>query len=124
MQLAFANLTVKAWEAREAALRDKHPAQVPDLVIKMREKLTIYRNQRAASNAATDMQPATPAFQKMATHQTRPFTMAPDARATPSVSYGTLQAPAENMLIDNDLAIFDENTLLPGSSFWDHVEWN
>lgn len=124
MQLAFANLTVKAWEAREAALRDKHPAQVPDLVIKMRDKLTIYRNKHAAANAAADMQPATQAFQEIPTHQTRPFTIGPDPRAAPSVSYGTLQAPVENIFIDNDLAIFDENTLLPGSSFWDHVEWN
>lgn len=59
MQLAFANLTVRAWETREAALKDKHPVQVPALVTKMREKLAVHRNQRPLPPTPLTVQPRT-----------------------------------------------------------------
>lgn len=39
LQMAFANLMVKAWETREVALRREGPVSVPPLILHMRRKL-------------------------------------------------------------------------------------
>ena len=53
LQMAFANLMVKAWEAREIALRREGPVPVPPLIIHMRQKVERKRGTSKGTSPST-----------------------------------------------------------------------
>jgi hypothetical protein len=115
MQLAFANLTVKAWEVRESTFETDQDFTVPILITNMREKLKRHQRQRTGWTDASDLSDEKSQHQQA---DSAYFTL-PSKETLPQNTF-ELQLPMQDMPMDSEFAIFDYwNTLLPGNSFAD-----
>lgn len=132
MTLAFANLAVKAWEAREAASRSTVPLEPPEMVLKMKRNLEVRINTTGHPNAfsshafpipnlplestqysttATSFSTSLPHASHDTTLFTTPATLDPASYSAPSFpsSFPHQHVPFANL---NDMTMWDVNNVL------------
>ena len=130
ISFAIGNLLVKAWEAREAALRDTVRLEVPPIVGKMRDKLAIGRSSKSASSGSTgdltfefeNVVPQPESIQLTRLDASQP----PLTSGISEVQVGqdTVPSSASRQVHSEDPMILDLwNSLMPDSNLYMDADW-
>ncbi|KAF4627641.1 hypothetical protein G7Y89_g10515 [Cudoniella acicularis] len=137
IKLSFESLSVKAWEAREAALKNDLSLNTPPLIAMMREKLVRIKGQHnmlfnggAASNLINGNTPACTSNQAINLGSTSTYTggmtnLTPPGALLPTPMDIMESSYQQVIPVNDELAMWDYwNTLLPGSGTENDMDRN